>query len=185
MEEIWKDINGFKGYLISNLGRVKSYNRGCRILNLDTIKGGYKRVMLYNRNTKEKVKKLVHVLVFEHFGEYDNKFQINHIDNNPSNNCISNLELCTAKYNMNYGKRKQFTDFFTNYRSKPILELNTNNFPMLVYKDKEEVAKVLNCHPISVNTAILRNSLLYKRKFVYFEDYINKLKSSTNVLNYK
>jgi hypothetical protein len=31
--------------------------------------------------------------------------QINHKDENPSNNRVENLEWCTAKYNMNYGNR--------------------------------------------------------------------------------
>lgn len=33
----------------------------------------------------------------------DNLPYINHKDENPSNNCVSNLEWCTPKYNVNYG----------------------------------------------------------------------------------
>ena len=36
---------------------------------------------------------------------YENKKFINHKDENPSNNDISNLELCDMKYNNTYGNR--------------------------------------------------------------------------------
>ena len=34
------------------------------------------------------------------------QLQVNHKDENPSNNCVSNLEWCNNKYNCNYGTRK-------------------------------------------------------------------------------
>lgn len=50
--------------------------------------------------------KMVHRLVAEAFIPNPNKLsQINHIDENTFNNCISNLEWCSAKYNINYGTR--------------------------------------------------------------------------------
>lgn len=33
--------------------------------------------------------------------------QINHIDENPSNNRLDNLEICNATYNINYGSRNK------------------------------------------------------------------------------
>ena len=38
---------------------------------------------------------------------YDNLPQVNHKDENPSNNNVENLEWCDAKYNMNYGTRNE------------------------------------------------------------------------------
>lgn len=47
---------------------------------------------------------LVHRLVALAFIPNSNKYpDINHKDENPSNNCVENLEWCTEKYNMNYG----------------------------------------------------------------------------------
>ena len=33
--------------------------------------------------------------------------QVNHKDENPSNNCVDNLEWCDCEYNINYGNRNE------------------------------------------------------------------------------
>ena len=48
----------------------------------------------------------VHRLVAELFLPNPNRLpEVNHKDENPSNNDVSNLEWCTSKYNKNYGHR--------------------------------------------------------------------------------
>lgn len=37
----------------------------------------------------------------------DNLPEVNHKDENPSNNCVDNLEWCTRIYNANYGRRNK------------------------------------------------------------------------------
>lgn len=115
--EVWQDIPGYEGiYQASTYGRIKSLERvgyfgnglgqhrlNSVILKQMTTKCGYLRVSL----PLEK-KRLVHSLVSTTFlpkwnAEYT---QINHIDQNKENNRVENLEWCTAKYNMNYGKWK-------------------------------------------------------------------------------
>ena len=103
MEE-WKDIDEYEGlYQVSNLGRVKSLKFGKeRILKPDTILNGYLRVQLW-KNSKG-IRYLVHRLVAQAFIDNPDKLpMINHKDENPSNNCVDNLEWCTHKYNINYG----------------------------------------------------------------------------------
>ena len=107
-EEIWKDIKGFEGlYQISSLGRVKSLLKFYpRLFNPTTNKLGYGIVTL----TKNKRSKsfYVHKLVAEAFIPNPNNYPcINHKDENPSNNCVENLEWCTYKYNSNYGTRNE------------------------------------------------------------------------------
>ena len=108
MIEEWKDVKGYEGlYMISNLGRIKSlqgckYRKQERILKQYKKTGGYYQVSL-SKNHKSKWF-TVHRLVAINFIDNPNNYpQINHIDENKSNNSASNLEWCTAKYNNNYG----------------------------------------------------------------------------------
>lgn len=106
-EEIWKYIETSKDYMISNRGRVKSFvkNKNGSILNQDTGNSGHKRVMI--KYPEPRTRHLVHRLVAIAFIEnVDNKPIINHIDNDPSNNDVSNLEWCTYSENLIHAERQ-------------------------------------------------------------------------------
>lgn len=102
MEEIWKDIEGYEGYQVSNLGRVRSFkHKNVRILSTKN-RGGYRQVQLCKDSTKKLC--YVHRLVAEAFiPNPDDLPQVNHKDENKANNFVNNLEWCTAKYNLSYG----------------------------------------------------------------------------------
>lgn len=111
MEEIWKDIDGYEGlYAVSNLGRIKSYERWCGfylkpeiIRNTFYKSNGYESIDLYDINHKKK-KHLVHRLVANAFIENPlNKPEVNHKDCNPQNNEANNLEWATSKENKQSG----------------------------------------------------------------------------------
>lgn len=111
MEE-WKDIKGFEGlYQISNLGNVKSLNYHMtgkeQILKQEHSDArGYKRITLSKDGKTIRV--LVHRLVWESFnGDIPEGYQINHLDENPCNNNLENLNLVTPQENLNYGKHNQ------------------------------------------------------------------------------
>lgn len=108
MEEIWKSI-GYEGYEVSNLGRVKSYK-------YDKINGkimkpykntkGYLQIdlQLDGRKRENRVHLSVHRLVAIAFiPNPDNLPQVNHKDEDKTNNCVDNLEWCTNDYNAHYG----------------------------------------------------------------------------------
>lgn len=107
-EEIWKAIAGYANYEISSLGRVKSLKYGKEKILKPKNDNGYLRVTLF-RNGKRKML-LVHRLVAAAFIPNPYGFeQVNHIDENKSNNAVENLEFCNAKYNINYGTRNERT----------------------------------------------------------------------------
>ena len=114
-EEVWKDIKGYEGlYQVSNLGRIKSlifwsnvnkkfYPRK-KIMKLGKNKQGYLVVVLCKN--KIQTGKNVHRLVAEAFiPNINNLPEVNHKDENPSNNRVDNLEWCDHRYNINYGTR--------------------------------------------------------------------------------
>lgn len=111
MGEIWKDIPEFLGvYQVSNLGRVRSLDRinaqgrfaVGKVLKSRIGKQGYPYVILKFGQKQRTLK--VHRLVAKAFIENPYNFpMINHKDEDKTNNIVSNLEWCDAKYNVNYG----------------------------------------------------------------------------------
>lgn len=108
--EQWLSIEGYEDYQVSNFGRVKSLGndktRKEKILKPSTNNKGYQQVSLY-KDGKQKWF-LVHRLVASAFTPNSNNLtQVNHKDENPSNNHVENLEWCDREYNCNYGTRNE------------------------------------------------------------------------------
>ena len=102
--EIWKDIEGYEGYQVSNLGRVKSTKKKfgryemITYLKPKVIWTGYLRIGL----VKEKKCKqfYVHRLVAQAFiPNPENKPIINHINGDRTDNRVENIEWCTHQEN--------------------------------------------------------------------------------------
>ena len=84
--EIFKYIDGYLNYEVSNFGRVRNIKSG-RFLKPRTSRDGYHVVNLY-QNGKMKTE-TIHRLVAQEFIENpDNKKCIDHIDRNKTNNAI-------------------------------------------------------------------------------------------------
>lgn len=118
MKEEWKEITDFPNYMISNLGRVWNKKRK-RFMTIYTRKG-YSLVKLSKSNTSKEMK--VHRLVAMAF--IPNPYNlpcVNHIDENPSNNCVNNLEWCNHQYNNTYGTRieKQSKTLINTWKTHP------------------------------------------------------------------
>ena len=127
INEIWKPIAGFEGlYEVSNLGRVRSLDRvddmgrlrkgKIRKPNLDS-RGYYLMVNLWKNGTPSMW--LVHRLVARAFLPNEMKHkEVNHKDENKTNNCVSNLEWCDHIYNNNYGSKAVVSKGSQNSNSK-------------------------------------------------------------------
>lgn len=163
MNEIWKDIEGFEGlYQVSNLGRVKRVKTG-RVLKGCKYRGGYLMVRLYKNNIRSN--KTIQRLVADAFiPNSENKPQVNHIDEDKTNNMVSNLEWMTAKENCNHGTRNERT-------SIPIIATNIKTGESQEFYGARECGRQLGLDPSSI-TKVLKG----KRKqtggytFKYKED---------------
>lgn len=128
MEEVWKDIIHYEGmYQVSNLGRVRAVDRivdsapevGSRIayghiLSITMNERGYMKVTLYKHN-KGKQEYIHRLVAMAFIPNPENLPQVNHKDENKSNNEVSNLEWCSCSYNNNYGsKRKRQGETYLN-----------------------------------------------------------------------
>lgn len=106
--EIWKQIQGFENYEVSNRGNIRNVTTG-KILKPEITHKGYFRISLSTNGVK--IKKRVHRLVAEAFIENPyNKPQINHKDGNKINNDISNLEWCNNSENMKHAWQNGMID---------------------------------------------------------------------------
>ena len=126
-KEYWKPVVGYEGlYEVSNFGRVKSLKFGKeRILKQSKnkkTKHGYYVVCLSKNGIVKNY--LVHRLVAQAFLPNPNDYkEVNHKDENPQNNIVSNLEWCDRLYNVRYGtgiERRSKT------QSKPVLQYDLN-----------------------------------------------------------
>ena len=103
LSEEWKEIKDYENYEISNLGRVR---RNGKILKPRKNAGGYFQVNLY-KNGIVKQSYIHRLVAYAFLPNPQNLPQINHKDENKSNNTVDNLEWCDCKYNNNYGTRKE------------------------------------------------------------------------------
>lgn len=151
IEEEWRDIAGYEGlYQISNLGRVKSLNRmingsygskkviKCRMLRPVDNSKGYKCVLLCKDG--KKCRTYIHHIVAQAFvANPDKCSEVNHKDEDKSNNRADNLEWCTRRYNVNYGTaRERITNNMTGpYKSKQVICVETG----IVYASSMEAER--------------------------------------------
>lgn len=143
--EIWRDIDGFDGYQVSNLGNVRSLNyngTGNVQLLKPSLSGpnrGYKSISM--QVADKVIRRNVHRLVARAFIPNPNDLpEINHIDEDGTNNKVNNLEWCDRIYNLNYGNR---TQKFSDSKSILILQLNLDGTLVKEWKSQTEVARVL------------------------------------------
>lgn len=158
MEEVWMDIQDYEGlYQVSNTGKVKSlhYSGGNndRILK-DSINTDRRHKVSLYKNGKHK-QCLVHRLVAQAFipnplGLPD----INHIDENPENNNVENLEWCTCEYNnetyyknhpekysLKYRTIYRLTRKTNDWRSKKIIQKDKNGKVVKIWDNVAEIKK--------------------------------------------
>lgn len=121
--EIWQPVEGYEDYAVSNFGRVKSLKYGNeKILKSWNNGKGYLFVSLC-RNGKMKHFKIHRLVAIAFLPNPEGFPEINHIDENKSNNCVDNLEWCSHKYNINYGTfQERMTAAQRNHpsKSKPV-----------------------------------------------------------------
>lgn len=127
MNEVWKDVVGYEGlYEVSDLGNIRSKSRTIHIvqskkeydlvtegkaLKPQPLRHGYVGVWLYGKEAiKGRNGKLysVHRLVAKAFCPNPNDYpEVNHINEDKTDNRACNLEWCSHKANSCHGTRGQ------------------------------------------------------------------------------
>lgn len=109
--ELWRPLPGFCAtYLVSNKGRIYSVRRG-KILSPEILKNRMKQISGYTRFTLSvnnvQTRILTHRATARAWvpGRTEDK-QVDHIDNNPTNNKAENLRYLTLEDNL----KRRFID---------------------------------------------------------------------------
>lgn len=100
-KEICKPIPGYPNYEVSNWGRIFIVKNGTRVEKLPrpcNNRERYLNIRLWNKGQKKKI--CVHNLVAKVFlGEIPDGYVVDHINNNPSDNYVTNLQIVTVAEN--------------------------------------------------------------------------------------
>lgn len=160
MEE-WKDVDGFPGYQVSNMGRIRSFYKSVgygggikydynnpKILSPTIVgKGGHLRVFLYRDGVR--VPLLLHRVVARAFVPNPNgDAVVRHIDDDPSNNCADNLlwgtqydniHDCMNNRGMNYSGMMSYNE----KRKTPIKARNLETGEVYIFESQSEAARSL------------------------------------------
>lgn len=149
--EIWKDIMGYPGYMISNYGRAKHYSKRYKAYHLIHSYSNRNNSRLYvtlessNKNKNVQVSNLVgHAFVSGYDTEHNT---INHKDGNVQNNWSENLEWLSQSDNNKHSYRELH---------RPIVNKKKYRFSKLIYKDKYEfktiaaLSRFMNVSPTQI-----------------------------------
>lgn len=189
MKEIWKDILGYEGfYQVSSLGNVRrlvewrgndyssKYVPCIKIMSPYVDNNGYMRICLSMRGIYKHCR--IHQLVARAFIPNPNNFpQINHIDEDKTNNCVSNLEWCTQTYNNKYGTRGKRIGI-TNHNGKgakrSILQYDLDGNFIQRWKSMQDASNNLTGVSVSKICACCRGDRSHHRGFIWKYEFPNE-----------
>lgn len=162
-EVVWKTYPEFPFIEVSQFGDVRTKDRyvKCKDGSKRLIKGrilkqhdnghGYMQVE-FSINNKT-VNLYVHRIVAICFIPNPNNYPVvNHIDNDRTNNAVSNLEWCTKEYNEAY--KKNFGTSQVEVSGRPVFAVNLETLEILWFESESEAARQLGVSVGSVNSVL-------------------------------
>lgn len=155
MNEIWKSIDGYENYDVSNFGRIRSkqqiFNHYCgckrimpsKIMKPHICERGYYRIGLTNNGKQRLV--FVHRLVAAAFiSNPENKPYINHKDCNRLNNNVNNLEWCTQSENVRYAYALGRCEDALDRQRKAVVGINKKTRQSICFKSMADAGRFFN-----------------------------------------
>lgn len=162
-KEIWKTYPEFPFIEASNLGRVRikdrvttrsngrKYHIKGHVLKQQTNKNGYMYVQ-FSMNGKH-FSRLVHrVIAITFLPNPNNLPEVNHKDNNRTNNSVDNLEWCTRQYNQDY--KKSFGASPSQVQGRPVIAINQETLEIFWFESQHEAARQLDIYNSNINKVV-------------------------------
>lgn len=176
-KEIWKDIPDYNGYQVSNLGRVRTYNKITytkkrgerhwkdRILKFKEkvpkkhskhqgVQGKGYAVDLW-KNGKNKTFLVSRLVAFTFYGKdiNDRNLTVDHIDGNRLNNNIENLDIVTLKENI----IRSYKTGLHNSHTKQIILINKKTKEQKIIYSMSEASRTINKNDGYISCKINKN----------------------------
>ncbi len=174
-KEVWKTYPEYPFIEANQFGEIRSKDRFVRgkngskqlikgrVLKQYIHKNGYMFVH-FSMNGKT-VNLSVHRVVAICFIPNPNKHpEVNHIDNNRTNNVVSNLEWCSSQYNQDY--KKKFGTSPADVLGRPVIAVNPETSEVSWFETQHEAARQLDANPGNI-CSVLKGKLT-KTKGYYF-----------------
>lgn len=152
--KIWKQVPGILGVEVDPHGNVRSLDRDVphgnhtqfvkgRILKPHDNGTGYLQVGFYKDG--KQVRRYVHRLVAQTFIKNPNNWpEVNHKDNDRTNNCVDNLEWCSKCYNRQY--REKYGMSQTEAAGHPVFAINLKTLKVYHFSSQSEASRTLGVY---------------------------------------
>lgn len=150
-----KIIDGYENYTISDEGYVTNELTG-KILKGKFAGRGYRVVNLF-KDGKFKNHYIHRLVAIAFLPNPDNLPEVNHKDEDKTNNKVENLEWCSHKYNMNYGTGQQRRVMNTDFKAihEKIKNLHLDYKAIAAKKNMKEISKKYSKQVINLDTLIV------------------------------
>lgn len=146
MTEIWKPVVGYEGfYEVSNYGAVRRV--GGNVLKPKVESNGYVRYHLSKNGVAKSI--LAHRMVAIAFIDNPCGYKtVNHIDEDKTNNKVTNLEWCDMAYQNRYGVGAINR---TKFKEKPVLQYTKDGKFIKRFESVKKAATELGLHESSIH----------------------------------
>lgn len=162
--EIWKDVAGYEGlYQVSNLGRVKSLkyrkkNEERILARYQRKEKDYIRVQLWHGGKLKFAQ--VHRIEYEAFyGPIPEGMEVNHINEDKTDNRLENLNLMTRKENANWGtaiernSAKRMNTKAFRCSARPVLQFDLDGTFIQEWPSQKEIERQLGFAQRNISAA--------------------------------
>lgn len=162
-KEVWRPYPDYPFVEASNLGIVRTKDHYIRdkngvkrlikghVLKQYLLSNGYMQVY-FGLNGKL-IALLVHrIVAVSHLPNPHGYPEVNHKDNDRTNNVVSNLEWCTSQYNSDY--RKNFGASSAELFGRPVIAIKPESSEVLWFESRCEAARQLGIYPQNISAII-------------------------------
>jgi hypothetical protein len=165
--EEWREVPGFPMYEVSQLGRVR---RKPVVLSGGTIPSGHLTVALSKGRGKGKPQSMyIHRLVALAFipnSDPTTRTLVNHINSDPADNRVENLEWATYSENIAHGWRKNGRRCSAEVR---VMAIDEGGEIFASFRSYADAAKLLGVSPSAIRTAAERKGTSCGYRWVRYD----------------